>query len=127
MFDRTGIPPGDYTLRVVARDPTRPLEYAAILRNRLWVHGDSTFCATHLINGGTTVDGNTVTVEFRATGVVQDYMCSLDRGEYFPCESHSKLANAVEHLNKGHFGTIVLSREVVLFRIKKMSCNIMGI
>lgn len=74
---------------MIGRDLARPNERAAIVRNRLWVHGDDIFCVTHLINRGTTVDGNTVTIEFRATGIVQYYVCSLDRGEYFPCKSHS--------------------------------------
>ena len=86
MFDRTGIPHGDYTLRVIARDPSRPNERAAIVRNRLWVHGDDIFCVTHLINRGNVVDGNTVTIEFRATGIVESYLCSLDRTEYFECK-----------------------------------------
>ena len=71
---------------MVARDPDRPNEAAAIVRNRLWVHGDDVFCVTRLINRGNVVDGNTVTVEFAATGVVQSYLCSLDRTEYFECE-----------------------------------------
>ena len=86
MFDRSGIPHGDYTLRVIARDPLRPNEAPAIARNRLWVHGDDVFCITHLINRGSFVEGNNVTIEFRATGIVESYVCSLDRTDYFECE-----------------------------------------
>lgn len=87
VFDRTGIPHGDYTLRVIARDLDRPNEAPAITRNRLWVHGDDIFCVTRLINRGVTVEGNTFTVDFAATGVVQSYVCSLDRTEYFECKA----------------------------------------
>jgi hypothetical protein len=86
VFDRGGIPHGDYTLRVVARDPSRPNEARAIVRNRLWVHGDDIFCVTHLMNRGFVVSGNNLTVEFQATGVVTSYLCSLDRMEYMECE-----------------------------------------
>lgn len=86
MFDRTGIPHGDYTLRVIARDPSRPNEDAAIARNRLWVHGDDIFCVTHLLNRGLVVNGNTVTIDFQATGIVTSYLCSVDRTEYFECK-----------------------------------------
>ena len=85
VFERSGIPHGDYTLRVIARDISRPQEEAAIVRNRLWVHGDNIFCVTHFMNRGYVVDGNNVTVEFQATGIVQSYLCSLDRTEYFEC------------------------------------------
>lgn len=71
---------------MIARDPSRPNEAAAIVRNRLWVHGDDIFCVTHLMNRGNMVDGNTVTVEFQATGIVTSYLCSLDRTEYFKCK-----------------------------------------
>lgn len=87
MFERSGIPHGDYTLRVIARDLSRPNEAPAIVRNRLWVHGDDIFCVTHLMNRGNVVNGNDVTVEFQATGIVQSYLCSLDRTEYFECKS----------------------------------------
>lgn len=86
VFNRSGIPHGDYTLRVIARDPARPNEAAAITRNRLWLHGDDIFCVSRLINRGTVVNGNTVTVEFATTGIVQSHVCSLDRTEYFQCK-----------------------------------------
>lgn len=98
VFDRTGIPHGDYTLRVIARDPARPNESPAIVRNRLWVHGDDIFCVTHVMNRGLTVNGNNVTIEFQATGIVTHYVCSLDRTEYFPCKEILALAKLADRL-----------------------------
>lgn len=86
VFNRSGIPPGDYTLRVIARDPDRPNEAVAITRNRLWMHGDDVFCITGLTNRGVVVDGNSVRIDFDTTGVVQSHRCSLDRAEYFDCK-----------------------------------------
>ena len=86
MFDRSGVPRGDYTLRVVARDPSRPNEMRAIARNRLWLHGDAIFCIVGLINRGLVVKGNNVTIEFKSTGIVQSHLCNLDRSQYFECK-----------------------------------------
>lgn len=87
VYDRSGIPHGDYTLRVIARDPSRPNEMPAIVRNRLWVHGDNVFCVTHLMNRGIVINGNTVTIEFQTTSAnARSHLCSLDRTAYFECK-----------------------------------------
>ena len=86
IYEIDGIPPGDYTLRVVARDPRRPSNEKAILRNRLKMR-DSGACVVYLVNDGLSVDGNTVTVDFRSTGSPgpTGYLCSLDRTRYVEC------------------------------------------
>ena len=89
-YEYTGLRPGDFTLRVVAKDPfvserSNP-NFRAIARNRLWVHGDNVFCVTHLKNDGITVDQNTLTVDFYSTGNPTGFLCSFDRGEFFECK-----------------------------------------
>ena len=83
-FERTDIPPGDYTLRVVAKDPSTGER--KVIRRSFRVSGDNTYCTVVLINRGVTVDGNSATVEFRGSGIVSQYACSVDRQEYMPCE-----------------------------------------
>ena len=89
MFERDGIPPGDYTLRVVARDPSRPRERRAVARNRIWVHGDDEFCVVVLQNRARTIDGNSVTFEFEGTGLTNGYRCILDRTEFVECKCNT--------------------------------------
>lgn len=79
-----GIPPGDYTLRVVARNP--PRGERKVIRNRLWMHGDDVYCITSLVNRGWRVDGNTFTVEFASTGIATGFDCVLDRLHSRNCE-----------------------------------------
>ena len=86
-YSRTGIPPGDYTLRVVARDPVRGDR--KVIRNRLWVHSDDAndpYCITYLINRGWRVEGRNFTVEFTATGIASGFVCTLDRMERIDCK-----------------------------------------
>ena len=90
VFELSNIPPGDFTLRVVAVDPFINDAFnphrRAITRNRLWVHGDDTFCVVHVRNDGVSVDENTMTIDFYSTGEPSGFLCSFDRGEFFECE-----------------------------------------
>ena len=90
MYDFEGIPPGDFTLRVVAVDPfisDRNNPYArAITRNRLWLHGDDEYCVVHVKNGGVTVDGNSMTIDFQSTGDPTGFLCSVNRIQFVECK-----------------------------------------
>lgn len=82
-----GIPPGDYTLRAVARDPRRPSAEKAILRNRIRIYNknDDRACMVHAVNNGLRVEGNTMTLDFTSTGNPgpTGFLCSLDRSKRF--------------------------------------------
>ena len=91
-YRRTGIPPGDYTLRVIAYDPVRGDK--KVIRNRLWVQSDdpnNAYCITYLKNRGWRVVNGTFIVEFTATGVASradaEFECALNRNKPVPCES----------------------------------------
>ncbi len=81
VFEISGIGHGDYTLRVIARDPARPQDGRTVIRNRLWVHGDDVYCIAGLQNRGLTINGNNATVEFYSTGAPSSFACVLDRSE----------------------------------------------
>ncbi len=99
MFERSGIPHGDYTLRVIARDPARPQDGRAIARNRIWVHGDAIFCVTGTQNRVLTISGNNATIEFYSTGVVNGYKCVLDRLEIiYNCEYCVIIVQSFEYI-----------------------------
>ena len=83
-YERNDILPGDYTLRVVARDPSTGER--KVIRRGFRIFGDNIYCTVVLINRGVTVDGNNVTVEFAGSGIVTQYACIMDRQEYMPCE-----------------------------------------
>lgn len=87
MYEMNGIPPGDYTLRIVARDPRRPSDKKAVLRNRLRMR-DNGACIVHVMNNGLTVEGNTMTIDFLSSGKPgpTGYLCSLDRQAYVECK-----------------------------------------
>lgn len=90
MYEFEGIPPGDFTLRVVAKDPDiddrdNP-HRRALARNRLWVHGDDVFCVVHVMNDGVTVDGNSMTIDFYSTGNPTGFLCSFDRAPFVECK-----------------------------------------
>jgi hypothetical protein len=91
-YRRTGIPPGDYTLRVIAYDPVRGDK--KVIRNRLWVQSDdpnNAYCITYLKNRGWRVVNGTFIVEFTATGVASgadaEFECALNRNKPVPCTS----------------------------------------
>ena len=44
-------------------------------------------CSVYLINDGFTVNGSSVTVEFRGTSDVVRFSCFLDNQDYTPCKS----------------------------------------
>ena len=88
-YSRSGIPPGNYTLRVVARDPVRGDR--KVIRIRLGVHSDDAsdpYCTTYLINRGWRVEGRNLTVEFTATGIASGFECALDRMEHIECKDY---------------------------------------
>ena len=86
------IPPGDYTLRIVATDPGRPSDENAILRNRIRIR-DNGVCIIHTIRNGVTVEENTMTIDFLSTGVPgpTGYLCSLDRARFVECKYYSHM------------------------------------
>ena len=79
----TGLAPGKYVLRVAA---TNSKEDRVIERRRFEISSDPSFCTTHLINGGVTVRGSTVTVEFAGTGPAEMFRCRLDANTAFTCK-----------------------------------------
>ena len=81
----TNIPPGVYKLRVVAWDLVR--KERAVIRNRILVHRDDTFCAVLKTNNGLTIGrNNNATVEFSGTGRTTGFQCILDKQRpYFEC------------------------------------------
>ena len=85
FFRRTNIPPGVYKLRVIAWDPVR--DERAVIRNRILVHRDDTFCAVLKTNNGVTIGrNNNVTIEFSGTGRTTGFQCILDKQQpYFEC------------------------------------------
>ena len=92
VYNVSGIPPGDYTLRVIAYDPLRG-EDRAVIRNRLWVHSSDPidqYCIMYLKNRGWGVSGNTFSVDFTGTGEASgpnaEFECSVDRQPHEPCE-----------------------------------------
>ena len=90
-YRRTGIAPGDYTLRVIAYDRVRGDRQ--VIRSRLWVHSEDAsdpYCITYLINRGWRLEGDMFTVEFAATGAASgadaEFECSVDRDIHESCE-----------------------------------------
>ena len=81
----TNIPPGVYKLRVVAWDPVR--KERAVIRNKILVHKDDTFCAVLKTNNGVIIGGNNnVTVGFSGAGQTTGFQCILDKQwPYFEC------------------------------------------
>ena len=81
----TNIPPGVYKLQVVAWDPVR--KERAVIRNRVLMHRDDTFCAVLKTNNGLTIGrNNNATVEFSGTGRTTGFQCILDKQRpYFEC------------------------------------------
>ena len=93
-YRRTGIPPGDYTLRVIAYDPVRGDR--KVLRSRLWVQSDDPndgYCIIYPINRGWRVVNDTFMVEFAATGLASganaEFECSLNGNKPVSCESNT--------------------------------------
>lgn len=75
------IEPGDYILRVVARNDKD--DRAAVSR-RIFVSNGS-HCAVHLINSGLTIYGDNAKVEFATTGLpISGITCTVD-SQHFPC------------------------------------------
>ena len=79
----TDLAPGRYVLQVAA---TNSEEDWVIERRRFEISSDPSFCTTHLINGGVTVRGSTVTVEFAGTGPAEMFSCRLDTEPAFVCK-----------------------------------------
>ena len=85
QFEREGVPPGDYVLRIVARDPSNPQD-KTVLRNAVSVPEDDEFCVVGLQNRGLTVVGNSATIEFYNIGVATRFECVLDRDTIEECK-----------------------------------------
>ena len=90
VYEMDDIPPGDYTLRAVARDPRRPSVEKTILRNKIRIYGTTEgTCVVHAVNTGLTVEQNTMTIHFTSTGnpTPTGYRCFLDRSKrYVECK-----------------------------------------
>lgn len=82
------IPPGHYILRVIAKDRVR--SERNVIRRRIIVGVDISFCTVILINRGVLVQGNNVTLEFGGTGIATAFLCNLDRQELFNCKENTQ-------------------------------------
>lgn len=80
----SGLAPRRYELRVSAVN-NRTDE--AKRRRRFEISDDPTYCTTHLINDGVTINGDNVTVEFAGIGSAASHLCKLDRNDPFICKS----------------------------------------
>ena len=49
-------------------------------------------CGVTLINEGVTVEGGCATVQFTSCGMVDSFMCRLNRDPFKPCESFTHLS-----------------------------------
>ena len=71
--------PGNYTLRVVARDPETERQEELVGRfhvsSRMHSHS---FCSVHLINCGARLERGTLTVEFAGTGLASKECAKFD-------------------------------------------------
>ena len=76
--------PGDYLLRVIARDRVR--KERQIIRTILPVPEENQSCHTYLINRQWRVEGSTFIVEFTSTGIANGFMCILDRQDMKNCK-----------------------------------------
>ena len=93
-FEKEGLAPGDYTLRVVTSDPETEREEELVGRfhvsSRMHSHS---FCSVHLINCGARLERGTLTVEFAGTGLASKecakFNCCLNEicqeCEYITC------------------------------------------
>ena len=82
-FSRTGVLPGIYFLRIVARDLiTREKK---VLTTTIDLNASEDHCTPYLINRQLRIDGNMVSVEYTSTGQYNGFMCSLNRQE-IPCK-----------------------------------------
>ena len=105
-YRRTGIPTGDFTLRVIAYDPVRGDK--AVIRNRLWVHStdpNDLFCIMYLKNRGWGVSGTTFSVDFTGTGAASasnngQFECSVDRQQPQPCKREWEYSDPLYGNNK---------------------------
>ena len=78
-FTFSNLEPGDYTLRIIARNDKD--DRSAVSR-RLFI-GDGSHCTVHLINSGLSMYGDNAKVEFATTGLpVTDVRCTVDSQEF---------------------------------------------
>ena len=77
------VPPGRHTIRIEAMNNRQD---RATATRKIEIGSDLSFCSSHLINDGVTVDGNTVTVEFGSVGLALSFSCKLDSQPSFSCE-----------------------------------------
>ena len=81
--------PKSYSLRVVASDPTT--NERVILRGYFTIAGkkesadEKDFCGVTIVNKGTEVKHDEVTVEFTGTEAVMSFECRLAGGQNQPC------------------------------------------
>ena len=79
----TDLEPGRYWLRISATNYGGDRD---IVRRKMEISSDPSFCTAHLINNGVTVEDGRAIVEFAGDGPAEAYVCSLDREKAFPCE-----------------------------------------
>ena len=65
---------------------TNSREERAIVRRRLEISSDPSFCTIHLINRGAMVSRDIATVEFAGTGLAKSFSCKLDTKPPFACK-----------------------------------------
>ena len=88
LFEKTGLVPGSYTLRVTAHttEPPPALLQVVVMENRFYVHSrlpSNPYCSVHLINCGMRVEKGTLTVEFTSSGLASqdcsEFDCCVDK------------------------------------------------
>ena len=57
--------------------------------------GPESLCIVNFINSGVIkINSGQVMIEFKGSGPIQSYMCSLNQAELSPCKSHSQHIHA---------------------------------
>jgi hypothetical protein len=90
FFHHSGMRPGRYSIRVIARDPfTRE---RAVLRGSFTIPDEKSsgdekdHCGVTIINTGTQVKYSDVSVYFAGTGASEEFVCRIDKGSNRSCK-----------------------------------------
>ena len=89
MFRRSGVPPGRYSIRVIAYD--RITGERAILRSSVTIAKmapdspeENTFCGVTIVNRGTAARSSNAVIYFTGTGASRNFMCRKTTKEREP-------------------------------------------
>ena len=93
MYQRTGLSPRSYTLRVVASVPHTAQR--AVLRGVFKIP-EKEVCSVTIINKRAEVKGDQAIVEFIGSDSVKDFQCRTDNRRRMPCEG--KLMHIYSHV-----------------------------